>query len=161
MPPARRSRSRAPSVSAGDLNASGGSGSNASRNGGNAAPISVTAPQGATLGALLAAGGNGDGTQSARRNAGAGASITVDSSAGSISAGRVEAEGGNQGVGPGNSGGSISLKAADNLSVAGDVRADGSNAGGAGSPPWSGGNAGNRLPRRGDRHHEPRRPHER
>lgn len=130
------------SVSAGDLNTSGGAGSSAARSGANAAPISITAPQGATLGALLAAGGSGDGTQSAPANAGAGSSITVVSSAGSISAGRAESEGGGQGVGPGNSGGPISLNAADNLSVAGDVRADGSNAGGSTNPPWSGGNAG-------------------
>jgi hypothetical protein len=130
------------SVSAGDLNASGGAGSTAARSGADAAPISITAPQGATLGALLAAGGSGDGTQSAPANAGAGSSITVVSSAGSISAGRVESEGGSQGVGPGNSGGPISLKADDDLSVAGDVRADGSNAGGSTSPPWAGGNAG-------------------
>lgn len=131
------------SVSAGDLNASGGSGSTASRSAANAAPISVTAPLGATLGALLASGGNGDGTQNAPANAGAGASITVDSATGSISAGRVEAQGGNPGAGPGNSGGSVSLKAADNLTVAGDVRADGSGAGGSAAAPWSGGNAAN------------------
>jgi hypothetical protein len=131
------------SVSAGDLNTSGGAGSVASRTGANAAPLSVIAPQGATLGALLATGGSGDGNQSAAAGAGAGAPITVASSAGSISAGRAESQGGSQGVGPGNSGGSISLKANVNLSVAGDVRADGSNAGGSTSPPWSGGNSGN------------------
>jgi hypothetical protein len=131
------------SVSAGDLNASGGQGSTASRNGADAASISVTAPQGATLGALLAAGGSSDGNQSAPAGAGAGGAITVEASAGSISAGRAESEGGTQGVGPGNSGASISLKAADNLTVSGDVRADGSGAGGAAATPWSGGNAGN------------------
>jgi hypothetical protein len=130
------------SVSAGDLNTSGGGGSSAARTGANAAPISVTAPQGATLGGLLAAGGNGDGTQVVPANAGAGAAITVVSSDGSISAGRAESEGGSQGVGSGNSGGPISLNAADNLSVAGDVRADGSNAGGSWTPGWSGGSAG-------------------
>jgi hypothetical protein len=132
----------ATSVSAGDLNSSGGAGTSAARSGANAAPISITAPLGATLGALLAAGGNGDGTQGAAASAGAGSSITVLSSVGSISAGRAESEGGSQGVGPGNNGGPISLKAGDNLSVAGDVRADGSNAGGSTTPPWSGGNAG-------------------
>ena len=130
-------------VSTGDLNTSGGGGSSSSRSGATAAPISITAPQGATLGALLAIGGNGDGTQTTPAFAGPGGSISVVSSAGSISAGRVEAEGGNQGVGPGNSGGSIQLKAADNLSVAGDVRTDGSSAGGNSAPPWSGGHAGN------------------
>jgi hypothetical protein len=131
------------SVNAGDLNASGGQGSTASRNGASAGSISATAPQGATLGALLAGGGSSDGNQSSPAGAGAGGSITVDASAGSISAGRAEAEGGSQGVGPGNSGGSISLKAADNLTVPGDVRADGSSAGGSAPSPWSGGNAGN------------------
>lgn len=133
----------ATSVSAGDLNASGGSGSTDSRFGANAAPISVSAPQGAVLGALLATGGDGDGTRSSPALAGAGAAITVSSTAGSISAGRAESTGGGQDVGPGNSGGSISLKAGDNLSVAGDVRADGSDAGGSAAPPWSGGNSGN------------------
>jgi hypothetical protein len=131
------------SVSAGDLNSSGGGGTTGWRNAANAAPISITAPQGATLGALLAVGGSGDGTQSAVAVAGSGGSIQVSSSAGSISAGRVESEGGSQGVGPGNSAGPISLKAADDLSVAGDVRADGSSAGGSGAPPWGGGNAAN------------------
>jgi len=130
------------SVSAGDLNASGGAGSSAARTGANAAPISVTAPLGATLGALLAAGGNGDGTQSSPAGSGAGAAISVVSSAGPISAGRAESEGGAQGVGPGNNGGAITLKAAGNLSVAGDVRADGANAGGSATPTWTGGNAG-------------------
>jgi hypothetical protein len=130
-------------VSAGDINTSGGAGSAAARTGANAAPISVSAPLGAALGALLAVGGSGDGTQSSAAGAGAGAPITVTSPGGSISAGRAESEGGSQNVGPGNSGGSISLKAGDNLSVAGDVRADGSNAGGSIAPPWIGGNAGN------------------
>lgn len=129
------------SVTTADLNSSGGGGTTGWRNGANAAAISITAPQGATLGALLAIGGSSDGTQTTTAVAGAGGSIKVSSSAGSISAGRVESEGGSQGVGPGNSGGPISLKAADNLSVAGDVRADGSSAGGSGTPPWGGGNA--------------------
>ncbi len=129
-------------VSAGDLNTSGGGGSSSSRSGATAAPISITAPQGAALGALLATGGNGDGTQIAPAFAGPGGPISVVSSAGSISAGRVETEAGNQGVGPGNNGGPIQLKAADNLSVAGDVRTDGSSAGGNSAPPWSGGHAG-------------------
>ena len=129
-------------VSAGDLNTSGGGGSSSSRSGATAAPISITAPQGAALGALLAVGGNSDGSQAAPAFAGAGGSISVVSSAGSISAGRVEAQAGSQGVGPGNSGGPIQLKAADNLSVAGDVRTDGSSAGGSNAPPWSGGHAG-------------------
>ena len=132
-------------VASGDLNTSGGSGSSSSRSGATAAPISITAPQGATLGALLAVGGSSDGSQVAPAFAGAGGSISVVSSAGSISAGRVDAEGGDQGVGPGNSGGPIQLKAADNLSVAGDVRTDGSSAGGNSAPPWSGGQAGNLL----------------
>ena len=130
------------SVATGDINTSGGGGSSGFRSGGNAASVSITAPQGATLGALLAVGGYGNGTQSSPATAGSGSSITVTSSAGSISAGRVESEGGGQNVGPGSSGGSISLKAADDLSVAGDVRADGSNAGGTWTPPWGGGNAG-------------------
>jgi hypothetical protein len=130
------------SVAAGDLNASGGGGSNADRNGAYAAPISVTAPNGATLGALLAVGGNSDGIQSSPAVAGQGAGITVVSSAGSISAGRVEAEGGSQGTGPGANGGAIDLNATDDLSVAGDVRTDGSDAGGSSAPPWLGGNAG-------------------
>ncbi len=132
----------ATSVSAGDINASGGSGSTADRNGANAAPISVTAPQGATLGQVLALGGNSDGSQSSPATPGAGAAITVVSSAGSISASQVESAGGSQGVGPGANGGPLSLNAADNLMVAGNVRADGSNAGGSWNPPWSGGNAG-------------------
>ncbi len=129
------------SVSAGDINTSGGAGSSAARNGANASAISITAPQGATLGALLATGGNGDGTQSSPAAAGSGGSITVNGSAGSISAGRVESEGGTQGGGPGGNGATISLRAADSLTVAGDVRADGSNAGGSSTSPWSGGNA--------------------
>jgi hypothetical protein len=131
------------SVSAGDLNASGGGGDSAFRGGANAAPISVTAPQGATLGAVLASGGSGDGNQASPAGAGAGAAITLVSSGGSISAGRVESNGGPQGTGPGAAGGAISLNAADDLTVAGDVRADGSNAGGSSSSPWTGGNAGN------------------
>jgi hypothetical protein len=130
------------SVSAGDINASGGGGSAADRNGANAAPISVTAPLGTTLGQVLALGGSSDGSQSTPATPGGGAAITVVSSAGSISAAQVESTGGSQGVGPGASGGPLSLNAADNLLVAGNVRADGSNAGGSWSPPWSGGNAG-------------------
>jgi hypothetical protein len=130
------------SVLAGDINASGGSGSNEDRNGANASPISVTAPQGATLGQVLALGGNSDGSQSSPATPGAGAAITVASSAGSISASQVESAGGSQGVGPGANGGPLSLHAADDLLVAGNVRADGSNAGGSWTPPWSGGNAG-------------------
>jgi len=130
------------SVSAADINASGGGGSAANRNGANAAPISVTAPQGATLGQVLALGGSSDGSQSSPATPGAGAAITVASSAGSISAAQVESAGGSQGVGPGANGGPLSLSAADDLVVAGNVRADGSNAGGSWSPPWSGGNAG-------------------
>jgi hypothetical protein len=130
------------SVSAGDLTASGGGGSAANRNGANAAAISVTAPQGATLGQVLALGGNSAGSQNSPATPGAGAAITVASSAGSISAAQVESAGGSQGVGPGASGGPISLNAADNLSVAGGVSADGSDAGGSWISPWSGGNAG-------------------
>jgi hypothetical protein len=130
------------SVLAGDLNASGGGGSAINRNGANAAAISVTAPQGATLGALLAAGGSSAGNQSTPAVPGAGAGIKVVSSAGSISAGRVESGGGSQGTGPGASGGPIDLNAADDLSIAGDVRTDGSGAGGSWPSPWSGGNAG-------------------
>lgn len=129
-------------VASGDLNASGGAGSLANRSGGGAANISVTAPQGGVLGSLLAVGGSSDGTQASSASAGAGGSITVSSSAGSVSVGRVEAEGGNQGFGPGANGGSITLDADDNLWVAGDVRTDGSSAGGQSSPTWSGGNAG-------------------
>jgi hypothetical protein len=129
-------------VAAGDLNASGGGGSAANRNGAGAGAISIAAPQGATLGALLAVGGNSAGNQSNPAVPGAGAAITVASSAGSISAGRVESGGGSQGTGPGANGGPISLKAADDLFVAGDVRADGSDAGGLWTPPWTGGNAG-------------------
>jgi hypothetical protein len=130
------------SVSAGDINASGGGGSAADRNGANAALISVTAQQGATLGQVLALGGSSDGSQSSPATPGAGAAITVASSAGSISASQVESAGGSQGVGPGANGAPLSLNAGDNLTVAGNVRADGSNAGGSWSPPWSGGNAG-------------------
>jgi hypothetical protein len=129
-------------VTAGDLNASGGGGSAANHNGAGAGPISIAAPQGATLGALLAVGGNGAGIPSNPAVAGAGGAITVASPAGSISAGRVESEGGSQGSGPGANGGPISLNAADDLSVAGDVRADGSDAGGLWTPPWTAGNAG-------------------
>jgi len=129
------------SVLAGDVNGSGGAGSSSNRNGANASSISITAPQGATLGALLAAGGNGDGSPSSIAAAGSGGAITADTPAGSISVGRVESEGGAQGVGPGSNGGPISLKAGDNLTVAGDVRADGGDAGGESSSPWNGGNA--------------------
>jgi hypothetical protein len=66
----------------------------------------------------------------------------VVSAAGSISAGRAESGGGSQGTGPGASGGPIDLNAADDLSVAGDVRTDGSHAGGSSTPPWGGGSAG-------------------
>jgi hypothetical protein len=129
-------------VAAGDLTASGGGGSAANRNGSGAGAISIAAPQGATLGALLAVGGSSAGTPGNPATPGAGGAITVASSAGSISVGRVESAGGSQGTGPGANGGPISLKAADDLSVAGDVRADGSDAGGSWTPPWPGGNAG-------------------
>ncbi len=130
------------SVSAGDINSSGGGGSSANRNGAGAAPISVTAPQGATLGQVLALGGNSAGNQGSPATPGAGAAITVASSGGSISAAQVESTGGSQGVGPGASGGPISLNAADSLTVAGNVSAAGSAAGGSWSPPWGGGNGG-------------------
>jgi hypothetical protein len=130
------------SVSAGDINASGGGGSAADRNGANAAPISVAAPQGATLGQVLALGGSSDGSQTIPATPGAGAAITVASSAGSISAAQVESAGGSQSVGPGANGAPLSLNAADNLTVAGNVRADGSSAGGSWNGPWNGGNAG-------------------
>jgi hypothetical protein len=130
------------SVTGGDLNASGGGGTAAYRNGAGASTISVTAPQGATLGALLALGGNGAGSQSIPALPGVGGGIAVVSSAGSISAGRVESAAGSPGVGPAASGGPINLTAADDLSIAGDVRTDGSDAGGTWTPPWGGGNAG-------------------
>ncbi len=130
------------SVSAGDINSSGGGGSSSDRNGANAGAISVTAPQGATLGQVLALGGNSAGNQGSPATPGAGAAITVASSGGSISAAQVESTGGSQGVGPGASGGPISLNAAESLTVAGNVSAAGSAAGGSWSPPWGGGNGG-------------------
>jgi hypothetical protein len=129
-------------VTAGDVNTSGGGGSAADRNGSGAGAISITAPQGATLGALLAVGGNGGGGQGIPAGPGVGGAITVSSSAGSISTGRVESEAGRQGTGPGANGGPIRLNSADDLYIAGDVRTDGSDAGGVWTPPWPGGNAG-------------------
>ncbi len=124
-------------VTTGQLNASGGNGSNQIRSGGPGGSIRVSAADGASLGKLLAYGG-----QSYGGTAGGGGSINVSSSAGSIAATSAETEGGYQGDGPGAAGGPIALSAAGNLSVGADVDADGSDAGGQSDPPFNGGNAG-------------------
>ncbi len=124
-------------VTTDQLNATGGNGSNPIPSGGPGGSIRVTAPGGASLGKLLAYGG-----QSYGGTAGAGGSITVSSSAGSIAATNAETEGGYQSSGPGAAGGPIALSAAGNLSVGADIDADGSDAGGQSDPPFNGGNAG-------------------
>ena len=124
-------------VTTDQLNATGGNGSNKIPSGGPGGSIRVSAADGASLGKLLAYGG-----QSYGGTAGAGGSINVSSSAGSIAATSAETEGGYQGDGPGAAGGPIALSAAGNLSVGADIDADGSDAGGQSDPPFNGGNAG-------------------
>ena len=124
-------------VTTDQLNATGGDGSDQIPSGGPGGSIRVSAADGASLGKLLAYGG-----QSYGGTAGAGGSINVSSSAGSIAATSAETEGGYQGDGPGAAGGPIALSAAGNLSVGADVDADGSDAGGQSDPPFNGGNAG-------------------
>ncbi len=96
----------------------------------------MTAPGGASLGAVEAYGGGGE-------PPGAGGSVSVASSGGSIATATVQTEGGWNGDGPGANAGPISVLAYDNLDVGGTLNASGSNANGTAYPPAGGGNAAN------------------
>ena len=130
------------SVATGGLDATGGNGPGApvDGSGGAGGQVNVTAPSGASLGSVLASGGNSGGSTAP---AGTGGSVAVTSNNGSIDTGAVETFGGSIGEGPGANGGPITLGAKDNLTVGGTLEANGSNAGGASSPTWTGGNGGN------------------
>jgi len=116
----------------------GGAPSSGLYNAGAAGTIAINAPGGASLGSLLAHGGNAY----SGGGAGAGGSISVTSASGSVSTSTATTQGGYTGNGAGTNGGPITLSAAQNLTI-GTVQTDGSDANGSSTPPRAGGNAGN------------------
>jgi hypothetical protein len=124
-------------VAADQLGAEGGDGSGAIPAAGPGGAIRVTAPNGASLGKLLAYGG-----RTVSGPAAHGGSINVTSSAGSLALESAESGGGAQDDGPGAAGGPTVLSAAANLSVGSNVDTSGSDANGSSDPPFTGANAG-------------------
>ncbi len=131
------------SVDTGSLFAAGGNAPTAPApgNGGAGGGIAVSATGNAAVGSVQTYGGNAPvGT-----SPGAGGPISIASTAGSISTGRLNSHGGYPNGGPGAPGGGIALSAQNDLAVGGSLDSSGSNANGDAAPPRPGGSAGSVL----------------
>ncbi len=127
-------------VTTGDLTAQGGNapGGGSPPPAGAGGSLSVRSLGGASLGRLLAAGGNAySGGLSGR-----GGSIDVEAGLGAISTAVVQTHAGYTSNGPGTDGGPITLSALGDLTVGGTLDATGSDANASVDPALSGGNAG-------------------
>ncbi len=131
------------SVDTGSLFAAGGNAPTAPApgNGGAGGSIAVTAAGNAAVGSVQTYGGNAP----AGTSPGAGGPISIASTAGSISTGRLNSHGGYPNGGPGAAGGGIALSAQSDLAVGGSLDSSGSNASGDAAPPRPGGSAGSVL----------------
>ncbi len=128
-------------VTAGDLTAPGGNAPSGASPppAGAGGSLSVRSLGGASLGRLLAEGGNAySGGLSGR-----GGSIDVEAGLGAISTADVQSHGGYTSNGPGTAGGPITLSALGDVTVGGTLDATGSDANASVDPPLNGGSAGN------------------